>query len=215
MASSEGLDQVDAVTRRDTAHVLVTVGGGEDGGALLEAYRSMIYDCSEDISFFSTIVLGPELPSARRREYLRSIANSPAVRAIEYTDQLVTHMQAADVVVSMGGYNTVCEILSLRKRAVIVPRIQPVQEQFIRAQRLAALGYVSTIHPNELSPTTLLRAITTELRSDRDKQAIPVDLLFDGLANINAHLRALLEFTRNTHEMESDDEFGDGYADRV
>jgi predicted glycosyltransferase len=43
---------------------------------------------------------------------------------------------AADVVVCMGGYNTVCEILSLGKPSLIIPREQPRREQLIRAQIL-------------------------------------------------------------------------------
>ena len=42
----------------------------------------------------------------------------------------------------MGGYNTFCEILSLDKRALIVPRTEPRLEQFIRASRAAELGLV-------------------------------------------------------------------------
>ncbi len=40
----------------------------------------------------------------------------------------------------MGGYNTFCEILSFDKPALIVPRIVPRQEQFIRATRAEELG---------------------------------------------------------------------------
>jgi predicted glycosyltransferase len=40
------------------------------------------------------------------------------------------------------------EILSLRKRAVVVPRTQPVEEQWIRAQRMAELGLFAAIHPD-------------------------------------------------------------------
>ncbi len=32
----------------------------------------------------------------------------------------------------MGGYNTYCEILSFDKPALIVPRLQPREEQLIR-----------------------------------------------------------------------------------
>ena len=42
----------------------------------------------------------------------------------------------------MGGYNTFCEILSLDKRALIVPRTPPRLEQHIRAVEAERLGLV-------------------------------------------------------------------------
>ena len=43
----------------------------------------------------------------------------------------------ADMVVSMAGYNTVCELLSFGRNAILVPRAEPVKEQLIRARLLA------------------------------------------------------------------------------
>jgi predicted glycosyltransferase len=76
---------------------------------------------------------------------------------------MMSLMAACDVAVSMGGYNTVCELLTLRKRAVVVPRAQPGVEQTIRAERMAALGLLRAIDPDTLSPAVLLRAIQDEL----------------------------------------------------
>ncbi len=60
---------------------------------------------------------------------------------------MMSLMAAADVVVAMGGYNTVCELLTLRKRAVLVPRVQPGVEQCVRAERMAAMGLLRMVHP--------------------------------------------------------------------
>ena len=45
----------------------------------------------------------------------------------------------------MGGYNTFCEILSLDKRALIVPRTRPRLEQYIRAVEAERLGLVRVL----------------------------------------------------------------------
>ncbi len=55
----------------------------------------------------------------------------------------------------MGGYNTICEVLSFRKPALIVPRVKPRREQLIRAERLQALGLVDLLHPADLTPGAL------------------------------------------------------------
>ena len=57
----------------------------------------------------------------------------------------------------MGGYNTVTEILSLGKPALIVPRNKPRLEQTIRAERLQALGVVDVICLEDLNPAALSR----------------------------------------------------------
>ena len=51
-------------------------------------------------------------------------------------------MDKAAAIVAMGGYNTFCEILSLDKRALIVPRTHPRLEQHIRAVEAERLGLV-------------------------------------------------------------------------
>ena len=57
----------------------------------------------------------------------------------------------------MGGYNTFSAILSHQKPALIVPRVVPRQEQWIRARRLAAFGHVETIHPDDLTAGDIVR----------------------------------------------------------
>ena len=47
----------------------------------------------------------------------------------DFSDDMMSLMAAADVVLAMGGYNTVCELLTLRKRALLVPRVKPGVEQ--------------------------------------------------------------------------------------
>ena len=47
----------------------------------------------------------------------------------------------------MAGYNTFCEILSLDKRAILIPRVKPRREQLLRARRAAAMGLVRMLDP--------------------------------------------------------------------
>ena len=68
----------------------------------------------------------------------------------------MSYVSAADAVVSMGGYNTVCDIISGAKPAVIVPRIKPSQEQLIRSQRMQDLGLLNSILPENLTPQALM-----------------------------------------------------------
>ena len=95
----------------------------------------------------------------------------------EFTDDLMSYMSAADVVVAMGGYNTLCEILTVGKPSIVVPRVRPVEEQWIRAQRMERLGICRAIHPDLLTPESLASGVAAELASASKASTIPwVDL---------------------------------------
>jgi predicted glycosyltransferase len=100
----------------------------------------------------------------------------------------MSYVSAADAVVSMGGYNTICEILSAEKPAIIVPRIKPSQEQFIRSQRMHDLGLLKSIHPEHLTPSVLIAQLFEVL----DNLQKPKDFDLEGLPRITRHIRNLL-----------------------
>jgi predicted glycosyltransferase len=106
----------------------------------------------------------------------------------EFSDDVMALIDAADIVVAMGGYNTVCEIMSLRKRAILVPRIRPVQEQWIRAKRLALLGLATVIHPDHLTPLALIRAVYEELERKNVHPGTLYRLDMDGLGRVAEQL---------------------------
>ncbi|MBP0662006.1 hypothetical protein J8J07_24120, partial [Mycobacterium tuberculosis] len=73
----------------------------------------------------------------------------PYIEVLEFDNRMEELIAGAKAVVAMGGYNTYCEILSFDKPALIVPRIQPREEQLIRAQRASELGLVDMLLPEE------------------------------------------------------------------
>ena len=153
----------------DEQLVLVTPGGGGDGYRLIKTYLWGLAKLQSQQNIKSLIVSGPEMPVLQKRSLYQAVEQYPQVIIKEFTDDLMSYMEAADTVVSMGGYNTVSEILSFRKRAVVVPRIQPVQEQWIRAERMAKFGLLKAIHPNCLTPESLIDAVLEQLSSGSDR----------------------------------------------
>jgi predicted glycosyltransferase len=113
----------------------------------------------------------------------------PRVKIIEFTDDMMALLNAADVVVSMGGYNTVCELLTLRKRAVVVPRTRPVAEQSIRAERMSARGLFRTLDPAQLTPAALMREVSAQVQAHRTGADFEVDLDMDALPRIAEFVR--------------------------
>jgi predicted glycosyltransferase len=95
----------------------------------------------------------------------------------------------AAAVVSMGGYNTIAELLVTDTPALVVPRSRRRQEQPRRAEALAAVGALETRRIEDLDPSDITawwaRAVTT--RAPRTG----IDL--DGLEVVPRLAAALLE----------------------
>ncbi|MFQ5906771.1 MAG: glycosyltransferase family protein [bacterium] len=135
--------------------VLVTIGGGEDGLPVIENYLKGLAHFRGRFPYDSLIVSGPFMSSEDRSRLVPLLDPDWPVEVIDFSSELLSYINAADLVVSMGGYNTVCEILSLRKPAIIVPRVFPRLEQLLRARRMARNGLLRMIHPESLTPDRL------------------------------------------------------------
>ena len=152
----------------DERLVVVTPGGGGDGYHLIQTYLESIKQqtAANQVISKTVIVSGPEMPAEERQQLQRQVTTHPNIQLLEFSDDLISYLNAADVVVAMAGYNTTCEILSLRKSAVVVPRTRPVQEQWMRAKRFADSDLLYAIHPQRLTPQqlskTLLQALTAK-----------------------------------------------------
>ncbi len=147
----------------DAALVLVTAGGGEDGFNVLLRSIEAAQRFGSDQSIRTVVVTGPELAIAERSRLTDLAEHSQGISVVEFLPDMLSHMHAADVVVSMGGYNTICELASLNKRAVVVPRVQPVMEQAIRMERMASYGPFITLSPTGLQADVLSDAILMQL----------------------------------------------------
>jgi len=169
--------------------VLVTSGGGEDGYHLVENYLVAV----RGTSMRSLVVCGPEMPTSHRARLQQQAADDPRVLFLEFAGDMMSLMAAADVVVSMGGYNTVCEILSLKKRAVVIPRVTPTEEQWIRAERMSRLGLFKMIHPHALTPERLLQALMGCLDGDEPSAPFVNDINLDALPAVASRVESLLK----------------------
>ncbi|MCK4414611.1 MAG: hypothetical protein KAY32_13840 [Candidatus Eisenbacteria sp.] len=145
-------------------HVLVTVGGGGDGEEILRCVCRLQRASGVKSPYQFHIVTGPLMDEGRYAELEREVAANRGMSLHRYVEHLPAWMAACEVVLSMGGYNTLCEVLSVAQRSVVVPRIYPRREQELRAQAFAARGLVSVIRPDELTAENLDRALADTLR---------------------------------------------------
>jgi predicted glycosyltransferase len=175
--------------------ILVTPGGGEDGYEMVDAYLSALALMPAQHQIKSLIICGPEMPAQQKQLVVEAAENNLRVILGEFTDDLMSYMQAADVIVSMAGYNTVCEILSAEKPAVILPRSSPSQEQLIRAKSMESLGYFKAIHPENINIENLRDVILGQLEI-QEIRCFNIDM--NGLSSVKDYICML--FTQTTCE---------------
>jgi predicted glycosyltransferase len=131
--------------------VVCTVGGGHDGGPLAEAFVRAAFPPNTH----GVLISGPFMPPAVRRQLHRRAARNPRVRIFDFVSEPARLLRRADRIISMGGYNSVCDILSFRKPALVIPRARPRREQLLRAERLETLGAFDVLHPSAVSPHSI------------------------------------------------------------
>jgi predicted glycosyltransferase len=164
--------------------VLVTTGGGGDGDGLID-WVLRAYEHDPLLPYPALLVLGPFMQAERQREFMERAAKLKRVDAITFHGQLETLLSRATAVVAMGGYNTFCEVLSLDKRALIVPRTEPRLEQHIRASRAAELGLVSMLSDDgNYDPAVMAAALRALPRRARPSEVVVPGLL-EGLTNVS------------------------------
>jgi predicted glycosyltransferase len=170
--------------------VLVTTGGGGDGSRMIETYLEGLSNLPRNVALKSTVVFGPQMSADKRSALINSFSYLTDVQFREFEADMTELYAEADLVVSMAGYNTVCELLSFGRNAILVPRAKPVKEQLIRARLLAAAGLFEMVEPDDLSPDLLMTKVLASLKHASD-QPVRVDL--QGLPRIRERIRELLQ----------------------
>ena len=161
-------------------YLLVTSGGGGDGEALTD-WVLRAYEADKDLPWRALIVTGPFMQPEFQEDFLRRAAKLPKVEAITFDAHMETLMSNAAGVVAMGGYNTLCEILSFDKRALIVPRTTPRLEQFIRAQRFEEVGLSAMLGDDGIRDTKVMVKALRKLPKQKLPSASAPAGLLDGL----------------------------------
>jgi len=164
--------------------LLVTPGGGGDGEGLVD-WVLRAYESDPMMPRPALIVLGPFMQPEAQAEFLDRVDRLARVDAITFDAHLEHLIDQAAGVVAMGGYNTFCEILSFNKRALIVPRTAPRQEQLMRATRAQDLGLLKMLVDDGERDARTMAAALRHLPQQRLPSDVVVPGLLDGLGNLN------------------------------
>ena len=164
--------------------VLIHAGGGQDGIPLIEAAIGALQLAGDNRDFDCHVIGGPEMNHVLLEKLGDAAQRIEGVKWSNFSDNMGREIATAQLVVAMGGYNSVCEILSYRKRSIIVPRSRPVREQRIRAEAMSRHGLLKMIPEELLSPRLLLNEIEHELAKANVSSCKLARLSFRGLDEI-------------------------------
>lgn len=191
---AEGRPSVSGTSCMPGRYFMTTVGGGSDGYALARiAVAAPVPD-----GLGHLLVAGPQMPAEQLND-LRQHAR-PGVKVVSAVDDIVFHIRHAAAVVAMGGYNTVCEIMSTPVPALIVPRTQSRAEQQIRAASLAAAGYLEQHDIGTLTPEILAGWLAARLGTTVDRRRA----VLDGLIRVPQLAAELLQPLADSDQFSAD-----------
>jgi predicted glycosyltransferase len=174
---------------KDKKLVVVTTGGGGDGYPVLNTYLKMLESDNHPVSYKSVLITGPFMPGQQRKEIFDR-SKKLGIKAYRFYRWMVKIIAAADLVVGMGGYNTVCEILTQGTPSIIIPRDNPRREQLIRAEVLNNQNLVNYIPFNSLNPELLRKEIKKVLDNPEPYKKAIADFQLTGFDVMHQRLHS-------------------------
>jgi predicted glycosyltransferase len=177
----------------DQALVVVSAGGGAVGYPLLDAVTQAVRYLPEDLPIWVQVFTGPFMGD-RETEQLRRRGDH-RLHIDRFATDFPAWLQAADLSLSMAGYNTCMTILATGVRALVHPFAQN-REQGLRARLLADRGLLGVLTLEDLKPSELADRLVHHLQSPRSGGAAPIDI--DGAANTARWIADTLACTGET-----------------
>jgi predicted glycosyltransferase len=154
-------------------YVLMLGGGGGDAFPLASAFVEALATLNGELGMDAVMLTGPNMAAADREILL---ARAPStVRVGGSYDDATEWIRGASAVVTMAGYNSLCEVLRWRKKALVVPRPGPSAEQQMRSWLFSQRKLIRLLAPEALTPHRLAADLTQLLADETvpDPAGIP------------------------------------------
>jgi predicted glycosyltransferase len=159
------IDEQPPLSTEDQPFVLVMGGGGADAFPLAKTFLDAMPAILHTRPVRALIITGPNMAEADRQALIAQAAGHPVEIETSVEDP-ASLLRRATAVVTMGGYNSLVEVLQWRKKALVVPRSAPSAEQHLRSRLFAGLGLVRMLDPEALAPSPLGDALLALLEDD-------------------------------------------------
>ena len=152
--------------------VVASSGGGKVGFRLLETVAHAFRLMEKEGPIHLIVFTGPFIKN-EAFERLQALSID-RMQVFHFTPDFVSYLAAADLSVSMAGYNTCMNILSAGVRALVWPYARN-REQGLRAELLSRLEALNVIRENDLQPVRLA-ALMDRALAGKSKPGLSINL---------------------------------------
>lgn len=140
--------------------IVASAGGGRSGAPLLESLMNALPRINTGNMVHLHLFTGPFVSENVFDRLQRHSCRT--VRVSKFTHHFLSYLVAADLSVSMSGYNTAMNIMAAGAPSLVWPFPED-REQGIRAQMLARIGAVTVLQTNDLHPSRLASMVEDAL----------------------------------------------------
>jgi predicted glycosyltransferase len=141
----------------EEAFLLMMGGGGSDAYTLALAFVEAFPQLYDRLGMKAFVLTGPNMGTAERDELVRR--SPPPLEVLSSHESAHSWIENASAVITLGGYNSLCEVMKWHKKALVVPRPGPSAEQQTRSRLFAARGLARMLHPTDLTAESLTKEV--------------------------------------------------------
>lgn len=157
---------------KDQTLIVVSIGGGNVGGELLFSSVEAFSRLSGDKQYRMQIFSGPYFPEVEYRKLQSQL--TAGITLERFSDSFPAWLEAADLSISMAGYNTSMNILQAGVPALVYPFTQNREQRF-RIEKIEKFAAVRTLAKKDLDPDQLADTIKEWSTVSRYSTAIRLD----------------------------------------
>ncbi len=167
--------------------IVASAGGGRSGFNLLTSVLDACEFLGSHLALRLEVFCGPFMD---QEEFDRlSERSTPGRRIRRYTQRFLDYLAAADLSVSLAGYNTCMNLLVTRVPALVFPYARQ-REQPMRADKIKKFLPMKVLKEADLQPARLSRHIDQMLQQSWIAETVPLNL--DGADNAARFLKQFM-----------------------
>jgi predicted glycosyltransferase len=167
---------------------VASAGGGRSGYRLLASVLDACATLGDRLNFRLEAFAGPFM---EQNEFDQLAARAvPGIRIQRYTRRFLDYLHAADLSISLAGYNTCMNLLVSRVPALVFPYSRQ-REQPMRVNKIRNFLAMKALNDDDMRPARLSHHIIQMLDQEKKIEPLPVDL--NGAANSAKLLRRWVE----------------------
>ena len=168
--------------------IVASAGGGRSGFKLLNAVVDACERLKKGLSLRLEVFTGPFMDQGEFEAL--SARSSSGIHIQRYTKRFLDYLAAADLSVSLAGYNTCMNLLVTQIPCLVYPYSRQ-QEQPMRVEKIKKFLPIKVLKEADLPPDRLGRLITDMVQKKGIVGQTPLNL--DGAANTARYIGNLAE----------------------